>query len=512
MPNSYHTSQYETATKTDARGTTEQTCVTETRRVTQSTMRLEHKSPYPDIEPSSFTPKSYTPSQAPNYDRSPAPFVSPDKAGHQQFEQKKITSVSSSNSYHNSGLDYPTAIPEPAKYSKFDHSKTPQAVFYNLNKTSDNDNFTYHQREEFKKLNLIPGPQPEFGVMPKADDTKKECISDRIKKLESSYKDIGEAPQGGVKILPFGTSHSTTQTQHHSYSSSLVKQINDVPTLSKPSAFNGFTTPSPKPTADGLAMQKLWSSPKPFETSTDDDEGELKRHSIKETAKAFDTKISEYKNSAHDYELKAPGLVRTIFPAAPRPRPKSFHEYSNANVNLLPGPAPEMCYAPRVAYERGSSLVETIEQSLVKDMEKPPTRVIPGAVRMMPPSPLHSVPDSTPTNKLWTPKPTSGYAADTEESNYRSTSRSETIESHTNRQFYDKVGTTEMFCVCVFLYCLIFLILFLSCEMSCHCCFFFFLYWILTLNFQCLDTYVAEICDVIFVMPRLPHKVAHAYL
>lgn len=435
VPNSVHSSPYETTTKS---GTTEQTTTTETRRVTQSTLRLEHKSPYPDLEVPNYIPKPLTPNQLPNYDRSPAPFVSPDKsASQQQSYARNITNISSSNSYSNSGLDYPSAPVDQPKYAKFDHSKTPQAIFYNPNKTSDNDNFTYHQREEFRKLNLTPGPQPEFGCMPKSDEANKnECISDRIKKLESSYKEIGDAPQGGVRVLPFGSSHTTTQKQ--TYSSTLVKQINDIPSLSKPSAFNGYTTPSPRPA-----------------TSTDeDDHGELKRQSIKETAKAFDHKISEYKSSGNDYQLKAPGLVRTIFPTAtPRQRPKSFHELPvglSANLNLLtPEPEPEMLFAPRPAFQRNSSLVETIEQSLEKDWEKPQTRVIPGAIRMMPPSPLHHVPDSVSAAKPWAPKPTSGYAADTEDSAYRTSSRTETYESHSNRQCFEKVGIILCVFVCV---------------------------------------------------------------
>lgn len=417
MP-SFHSSQYQTSN-------------TETHRVTQSTMRLEHKTPLNDIEPLSYTPKSYTSNQLPNYDRTATPFVSPNKSAVQQQQTKSFTNISS-------GLDYPTALAEEPKYAKFDHAKTPQAIFYNLNKTSDNDNFTYHQREEFKKLNLSPGPQPEFGTMPKYEDTKKECISDRIKKLESSYKEVSEVPQGGVKILPFGSSQTTHNQQ--TYSSNLTRQINDIPPLSKPSAFNGFATPSPRPA-----------------TSTDeDDTGELKRQTIKETAKAFDHKISEYKSSSNDYQLKAPGLVRTIFPSpAPRQRPKSFHGFPPTNLNLLtPEPEPEMLYAPRPAYERTPSLVETIEQSLEKDWEKPQTRVIPGAVRMMPPSPLHVVPDQgAPVVKQWPPKPqTSGYTADTEDASYHTSKHTETFESHLNRHGYEKVGignTLLIVCVCL---------------------------------------------------------------
>lgn len=410
---------------------------TETHRVTQSTMRLEHKTPLNDIEPLSYTPKSYTPNQLPNYDRTAAPFVAPGASSVPQHQ-------TSSNLYGiASGLDYPTAAAEQPKYSKFDHTQTPQAIFYNPNKTSDNDNFTYHQREEFRKLNLTPGPQPEFGTMPKSEDTKKECISDRIKKLESSYKEVSSAPQGGVKILPFGSSQHVQQQQHHTYSSTLTRQINDIPPLSKPSAFNGFTTPSPRPPTG----------------TEEEDVGELKRQTIKETAKAFDHKISEYKGSSNDYQLKAPGLVRTIFPSpAPRERPKSFHGFPPTNLNLLtPEPEPEMLYAPRPAYERHSSLVETIEQSLEKDFEKPPTRVIPGAVRMMPPSPLHSVPDhSTPVAKQWPPKATSGYAADAEDTNYYASNHAQSYESRSNRQCYEKVGevvVVYVLCCCVLCVC-----------------------------------------------------------
>lgn len=187
---------------------------------------------------------------------------------------------------------------------------------------------------------------------------------------------------------------------------------------------NGFRSPSPRPSAEGVAMEKLWSSPKPHEKQFDssvyhtsknefaeektirkfssfsesdtdyryesasESEGQRRRGSIKETAKMFEEKIKDLENSPrHDYDLKAPGLVKQILPRPQHDRPKSVQESPLPDIYLEPGSPPEICYAPRTpAFDRKQSLVESFEQTLEKKLEKGPTKVLAGAVRMLPPT------------------------------------------------------------------------------------------------------------------------------
>lgn len=192
---------------------------------------------------------------------------------------------------------------------------------------------------------------------------------------------------------------------------------------------NGLRSPSPRPSAEGVAMEKLWSSPKStqehekqfdssfyhtsknefaeekivrkfssvsesdtdykYESASETDTLNLnrRRSSTKETAKMFEEKIKEAENSPrHDYDLKAPGLVKQILPRPQQPdRPKSVQESLLPDIHLEPGSPPEICYAPRTP-TRKQSLAETFEQTIEKNMEKGPTRVLPGAVRMIPPA------------------------------------------------------------------------------------------------------------------------------
>lgn len=191
---------------------------------------------------------------------------------------------------------------------------------------------------------------------------------------------------------------------------------------------NGIRAPSPRPSAEGIIMEKLWASPKPhehekefdlsvyhtsknefaeekivrkfssfsesdtdykYESASETDTRSLqRRNSTKETARMFENKIKDLENSPrHDYDLKAPGLVKQILPRPQQERQKSvLKESPLPDIYLEPGSPPEMCYAPRtVLHERKQSLVETIEQTIEKENEKGPSKVLAGAVRMIPP-------------------------------------------------------------------------------------------------------------------------------
>lgn len=87
-----------------------------------------------------------------------------------------------------------------------------------------------------------------------------------------------------------------------------------------------------------------------------------------------------------DYTLQAPQMVQKLIS-------KSAEEAivvseKKDDLSLEPGPEPEMCFAPRTTLQRRQSHVETIEQDLEKALDKVPSRVLPGAVRTIPPPPI----------------------------------------------------------------------------------------------------------------------------
>lgn len=133
-----------------------------------------------------------------------------------------------------------------------------------------------------------------------------------------------------------------------------------------------------------------------------------RRNSTKETAQMFENKIRDMDSATlrHTYDLKAPGLVKQILPRAmpvvmqaEAPMPSAL----SSGIQLEPGTPPEMCYAPRMptASERKQSLVDAIEQTIEKDFVNGPSKILAGAVRMIPPAAMKKVP--APANGV--PKP-----------------------------------------------------------------------------------------------------------
>lgn len=80
--------------------------------------------------------------------------------------------------------------------------------------------------------------------------------------------------------------------------------------------------------------------------------------------------------------LQAPRMTsqfRSV--SAKKERPQS-DIYSD--IYLEPGPEPEFCYAPKPKLERKKSLVETLEESIAKQLETEPSVIPPGGVRLIP--------------------------------------------------------------------------------------------------------------------------------
>lgn len=97
--------------------------------------------------------------------------------------------------------------------------------------------------------------------------------------------------------------------------------------------------------------------------------------------------------------LKAPQMVKETFPKIDSLpiRPVSVQDITD-EVYLEPGPPPEIGFA-QAPRERRQSYVETIEQDLEKNLDKEPTRVLPGSVRTIPPPREKSLPPPLPPKK-----------------------------------------------------------------------------------------------------------------
>lgn len=313
-------------------------------------------------------------------------------------------------------------IPEE-KYTKFEELNKPVLIMpdrfngkNDINATTLNNDLT--------DLNLVPGTPPEIGFMPKLDEFKHERVTDQIKKMEDSHNAVKLVPE--IKRNEMITKEFM-HTSHVVVTEPIIRpqahHVND-------EQLNAFRCASPRPSAEGVAMDKLWSTPKSIHPdrqfdksnyytsknefaeekssykkfpSLSESDGEQKDQkepvnperttSTKQTAKMFEEKIKELENSPrHDYDLKALGMVQQIIPRPQLERPKSVQECILPDIYLEPGSPPEMCYAPRTlerkTVERKHSLVETIEQVV---QQEGPSKVLPGSVRMVPPPPKKEI-------------------------------------------------------------------------------------------------------------------------
>lgn len=457
VPSSYHSSQLESTTQSDTtHGTSEQIIMTETRCVTEKTMRMEHKSPHPDIELLPFygTPK-------------PIQTITEQSHTEKTFKHEQIQTKSPTPPQQSKLYDLEHITPhkmqtnsnscESIKYTTFKSSMAvPDQLPADPNISMGRDipiNIEPNGPSSLNNFNLTPGPPPEIGYAPdpsavvadvavtvtKNDDKSYHSISDRVKLLESSLAECHDPPAGGQKVFPYvqNVAHST-----QSYTETMNKTINEIPVLShtpepiyRRASNVSVRSLSPRPSAEGIQMEKSWTSPSPVPYANYYENNEhVRKNSIRETTKAIENRIKEYDNyyAPNEYELKAPGLVKFITPVVP----------VKHNLNLEPGTPPEMCFAARPAGEKRTSMVETIERSLERDLERGPSKVLPCSVRMMPPSP-QNVPRLSPS-PIKTIKPNdwhSGYTADTEETSRFSTSctTTEQSESKSAKQYFQQI-------------------------------------------------------------------------
>ncbi|XP_069967904.1 uncharacterized protein zormin isoform X6 [Bactrocera oleae] len=257
--------------------------------------------------------------------------------------------------------------------------------------------------DDLKNLNLIPGSPPEICFIPKFEATngKPQMINDRIKILEASQQSPKEPPIGGVRTLPLLPVSQTFK--HESTMSKEVKVeygqpiIRPAATLPAPQQFT--RSPSPKPSAEGVAMSKLWtpSNLSGYESGTSELEQRYKTETETDT-KMEQREIRVQKVPTPAPDLSAPYLVKEISKAINVPTTPQREKTPLDDIHLVPGSPPEICFAPKPEVRR-QSLVEHMEKTLEQNLQQGPSKVLPMSVPTLTPTTTPQVAKTTTTYK-----------------------------------------------------------------------------------------------------------------
>lgn len=166
---------------------------------------------------------------------------------------------------------------EPPSFSKFESFKQQSEIKEHyvppiFTAQEYNRQASAAQAELFEEFNLTPEPPPEIGFIPKTEIVKKKEVDERIKKIETTRKDLSpfDVPTGAVKIFPtvqskqVEDSHITKeeykversyQQQRHE----MISRDSELKPILRPQA-DILTRPlSPRPSAEGVQMEKLWA-------------------------------------------------------------------------------------------------------------------------------------------------------------------------------------------------------------------------------------------------------------
>lgn len=315
IPKSYHSSQSENITQSDSHGTTEQMIHTETRRVIETTMRMEHKSPHPDNE-IQYSPRSNQSNDIFKTETECTNQLNPVKPPpkHNYTTQNYIIESKPSNS-----------ITGP-------HNVINESVIENGINHIESYEF---EKKEFKAFNGALNRAKPFG------NTRNDVVI-----------------SNGIK--PFEMAPSKKMIENGELSYYEASSARNTPILHKvqPPVENGYRYETFKPNAIQETIQRMAHTIEGYER----------------------VKVPE----SNSNDLKAPSLVKFATPIA------NGHSIGNDNnLNIQPGEPPEICFAPRLATEEKTSMVQQIEKSLERNLEKGPSKVLPHSVRIVPPSPKY---------------------------------------------------------------------------------------------------------------------------
>lgn len=166
---------------------------------------------------------------------------------------------------------------------KFDANNFSSSETYNIEENVSNNSFKQFNDTE---VILKPGPPPTFDYMPRAQTVKKDQMTERLKKLSTNQKLLSpeQIPSGAVRIFPDVTSEKKqeiteeicvkkevtesrvsgeTLNQNYSnasYASPSQPSTNEYHTpLLRPRADIEVRPGSPRPSAEAISMEKLWT-------------------------------------------------------------------------------------------------------------------------------------------------------------------------------------------------------------------------------------------------------------
>lgn len=299
---------------------------------------MEHKSPLPDIE---FNP-------------SPRPFEIKDNVD----IQTNTNIIKTLDNKDMKPLTDIISVPQHIHQRQPIHTEHDNLV---ANRTFEQFKYTTYETATAKDpLYIADGnAHQETEVAINGDDVinakNNGSVSNRIKSIEKSAND-----EPIYKTTPIWNASNESPVTQFCFDKQSQRAISITPTFNATPYQNGTCTPNP----------------------------------VNETIEQISSKIQEYEQShwSNDYDLKAPALVKHVTPII-KPYENGVEISAKVDsaiqvpINLEPGEPPELCFAPRVSGERRQSLVEKIEKSLEKDLERGPSKVLPHSVRMMPPSP-----------------------------------------------------------------------------------------------------------------------------
>lgn len=424
----------EIASQAQLGSSTESKVIMETTRTTSATMRLEHKSNYPDL-PITFSQRTQTPT-IPLV--SEGTMIDSDLRAKQQSEstqtandikkflQKESTVLppkdvqfpfidtvdgqvpqaetrkSALEFFENNMKNLPALSEE--KYTRFEEAMKGSKTY--VNKQHEiKETFKSKLNDDLSFLNLQPEPAPEMGFMPKLQAPiaeKPEKIIEKVKKLEQMHQ-TNETPLSGT-VFPQGIRKEEKYEKKEFIS---TKSSSPFP-VHKPMTpsfmqrdqlstdFKVTRSSSPKPSMEAVNMEKLWTtipkSPEPLTQQQQQQQNQSFTHEHKSSFVAY----SSHKQMTQEFSQEQPQI---------QPQRESFMPIQVQPYQIEPQNQEEL---PKASIKDTKSFFEQRikeeEQKAVQTELKAPGLVKQFAKPMVPLIPIDLEPGSPP-EILYAPKP-----------------------------------------------------------------------------------------------------------
>lgn len=390
MPKDNYTAHQEVKAQAQLGSSTESKVILETTRTTSATMRMEHKTNFPDL-PVTFSQRTQTPtiplvsegtmmdsgfkqtkSQTestqthlePALKQQPAPFKAEPVFKPQQapaalpsvpYPFGDVTDSAPSDPIKKNALDFfennLKNLPalQDDRYTRFeDAMKSSKTYVHKQNEVKDQ--FQSKLCEDLTYFNLVPEPPPEMGFMPKVPKAQPERIVEKVKKLEEIHQTSDRPLSGTVFPQSFKREEKFEKKEFSSKStistSPFVQQnaASPLPRAYTPQINRDqLYTPdptinrsaSPKPSTDAVNMEKLWAmkpkSPEPFSVQ------------------------NQQQNFSHEH--------KSSFVAYSTQQTHLFEQQSNLQ-EMLP---PKECFVPIQPYSTEAPVQEELPKMSIKD-------------------------------------------------------------------------------------------------------------------------------------------------